>query len=533
MVAALDADVAIIGAGHNGLIAACYLARAGRRVVVLEQSDKPGGGSRTDATIPELPDFRFDTHSVAHNILNITGIPEELDLAGAGLDYVEMDPFAAGFFPDGRVVRFHRSLEQTVEAIAAIDPDSARAYERFVRLADPLVDVSIAGFGLGGSPGRRAAEGLRRLRSLGRGLRRSGGPLQLARDVLGPYGSLLERHLPSDLTRAPVAAFAAHSSAGPHMGGSAFFAIWQAAYHRMGQHHAVGGSQALADALVRRLQALGGEVRSSTSVTRILTSAGRVTGLELADGQLGHGRERPPAEVLAVRDVVAAIDPRTTLLGLLDPPLGGREGVDLAATHRGNAVQMLVHVAVSRLPDYPGARPGDWNGLQSHVDTLDELTRGFLAAEARRLPDPAPTYAFTTSALDDSLAPPGCHTLYLACPCAPFEVEGGWQARREEFAERMLDSMERHAPGFRSTILGMSIRTPADMARELAWPGAHPMVLDISLDQLGPLRPTRALASHRTPVDGLYISGAGTAPVGGIAGLPGKAAAMALLKDGS
>lgn len=512
--------VTVVGAGHNGLVAACYLARAGVDVLVLEQAERAGGGSRTEATVPGLPDYLFDTHSVAHNILNMTAIPAELDLAGAGLRYLEMDPFAAGFFPDGRVVRFHRSLAETVESIAAIDAVEARAYEAFIQRAMPLAETAVVGLQGGSSPGQVWRGLVPRARSGWQAVRRAGGPWGLAQDLVTPYGALLERHLHSDLTRAPVAAFAAHSSAGPNAGGSAFFALWQAAYHRFGQHHALGGSQALIDALLRRLESYGGSVRTRASVRRINAPAGRVTSVELAGG-----------EVLGTRAVVTAMDPKTALLELLDPPMSGPVGRELAATHRGNAVQMLVHLATDRLPAYPGTRRGDWNGLQSHVDRLDDLTRGFQAAEARRLPDPPPTYAFTTSALDGTLAPAGHHTVYLACPCAPFEVEGGWEANAETFAAAMIEQVGHHAPGFRDSILGMSIRTPQAMAEELCWPGAHPMVLDISLDQLAFLRPTRALAGHRTPVDGLYISGAGTAPTGGIAGSPGKAAALALLAD--
>ncbi len=142
-----------------------------------------------------------------------------------------------------------------------------------------------------------------------------------------------------------------------------------------------------------------------------------------------------------------------------------------------------------------------------------------------------PAYTFSPSALDDSLAPQGHHTVYLACPTAPSRLEGGWESAKEAFAERMIDMVECRAPGFRSTIVDRVVRTPEDMAAELRWPGAHPMVLDISLDQLAFLRPTRALASHATPVDGLFITGAGTAPVGGVAGSPGRAAAKAILRD--
>ena len=140
-----------------------------------------------------------------------------------------------------------------------------------------------------------------------------------------------------------------------------------------------------------------------------------------------------------------------------------------------------------------------------------------------------PTYAFTTSALDDTLAPAGRHTMYLACPCAPFTVEGGWERAAEAFAERMIDTVAARVPDFRDTIVGMSVRTPQQMAAELAWPGAHPMVLDITPDQLAWMRPVPALGGHDTPVRGLFVSGAGTAPVGGIAGTPGRATAQRVL----
>jgi len=507
--------VVVVGAGHNGLVAACYLAREGCDVTVLEQSTAPGGGSRTEETVPG---FRFDTHSVAHNMINMTSIPAELRLAAAGLEYQEMEPFAAGFLADGRIVRFHRSIERTVASIAEHDPAESRRYADLMHRAVPLIDVAVAGMSTASTAADAARTAVSRIARLTTAARRFGGPAGLAHALMAPYGGLLRTHLGSDLTRAPISAFAAHSSAGPDLVGGSLYALWQAAYHRFGQWHARGGAQALTDALVTRLQSYGGTVHTGQSVTSINTTGGRVNGVTVQNGQL-----------CAADRVVTAIDPRVALLELCDPPLSGQAAAELAAAHRGNAVQMVVHLATTELPPYRNARAGDWNGLQSHVDTLDELARGFRAAEAEHLPDPVPTYAFTTSALDDTLAPPGQHTVYLACPCAPSIVDGGWAQHGELFAERMIDSMEAHAPGFRDTIVGMSIRTPQLMDSELRWPGAHPMVLDISLDQLAFFRPTRRLASHRTPIEGLFISGGGTAPTGGISGVPGKAAAAAAL----
>jgi hypothetical protein len=172
---------------------------------------------------------------------------------------------------------------------------------------------------------------------------------------------------------------------------------------------------------------------------------------------------------------------------------GGRPG-DVAPTsttiavdelRRGNVVQALVHVATTAPPPYANARPGDWNGLQSYVDRLDDLSAAWIQAEAREMPDRPPLYAFTPSALDPTLAAPGLHTVYLASPAAPAQVSGSWGSREEKFIDRCLDTVERRAPGFRASIVGVTARTPEAMMLTDGWRGAHPMHIDITLDQLG------------------------------------------------
>jgi phytoene dehydrogenase-like protein len=431
-----------------------------------------------------------------------------------------MDPFATGFFRDGRIVRFHRDIEQTVDSIAEHSRADADAYRTFMHRAVPLVKLALAGLESGSTLKGVAGVVGSQLKALAQGVKRAGGPVGLAHDLVMPYGALLQTALPSDLTRAPISSFASHSSAGPHQPGGSFYVFWQAAHHLNGQWHPKGGSQSLTTALVKRLEQWGGEVRTDAVAETIDARGGTARGVTLQTG-----------ERIAASAVITAVDVQTALLRLLDTPLAGQAGADLAAAHRGNAVQLVVHLATDKLPPYPGARPGDWNGLQSHVDTLEELRRGFVAAEAHRLPDPVSTYCFTPSVYDDSLAPAGEHTVYLACPCAPSEVDGGWEDQKEAFADAMVAQVEAHAPGFTDSILARTVRTPTLMAEELRWPGAHPMHLDISLDQLAFLRPTRKLAGHTVPgVQGLYTCGASTAPVGGIAGSRGKAAAPALLK---
>lgn len=510
-------EVVVVGGGHNGLVAACYLARSGMDVLVLEQAGKLGGGSRTDEL---LPGFRFNTHSAAHNIINATDIVAELGLREAGLTYREMDPFSVAVFDDGAIIRFYRSVEATVESIRAVSPPDADRYAAWMRDAMPLISALRPGLEAGAGRARRLRGLPAQAVASGQALARNGGPVGLARLLLSPYGRILEERLATDRVRAPVSAFAAHASASPSAPGSALFGLWQAFYHQVGQWHAVGGSQGLTDALARRLERSGGAARTDALVTRVRRDGDDVRGVELDSG-----------ERIDARWVLTAVEPRTALLDLLDPPLTGRPADELRGAHSGNAVQMLVLLAVTELPRYPDGRPGDWNGLQSYVDSVSSLAAGFAQAEAGRLPDdPVPTYAFTPSALDDTLAPPGRHTVYLACPTAPSALRGGWEAQQEDFADRMVDTVGRRVPGFRATVLDRVIRTPEVMARELRWPGAHPMHLDVSLDQLGLLRPTRRLSSHRTPVRGLFVTGAGTAPVGGVAGTPGRAAARAILK---
>jgi phytoene dehydrogenase-like protein len=286
-----SAPVVIVGGGHNGLVAACYLAKAGRRVLVLEAADKLGGGSRTDETIPG---YLFNTHSAAHNIINMTSIPAELDLAGAGLDYIPMEPFATGVFRDGRIVRFHRDIEQTVASIAEHDKADAEAYRAFMHQAVPLVKTAVTGLESGSSAGGVLKAAGSKIWPLLQGVERSGGPIGLAHDLVTPYGSLLERVLRSDLTRAPVSSFASHSSAGPHQPGGAFYVYWQAAYHLFGQWHPRGGSQALTDALERRLAGWGGEVRTGAPVGRIDAAGGQARAVVLRTASVSRPAPSSP-----------------------------------------------------------------------------------------------------------------------------------------------------------------------------------------------------------------------------------------------
>lgn len=514
-------DVVVIGAGHNGLACACYLARAGLNVLVLERAARIGGAVNTEATIPDAPAYRFDTCSVVHNLINMTSVVEELRLREAGLSYVETDPFTVSFFPDGSVVRFYRSVDRTCQEIARFSERDADAYARFIRLADPVAELSLSVLRRSEDGWSRLREGRRQLH-LGAQLLRRTGPMRLAGDLAGAYGPLLHAWFDTEQARMGLVTLAAHGSLGPDSPGAAFFVFWQAAYHRYGNWHARGGSGALAQALRQRLEAWGGTVCTSAAVERIHVGDG-VEGVTVAGG-----------ERIAVRKVVAAVDPQRALFDLL-----GAEHLDatlarrLRSRHRANAVQFVVHAALDRLPPWRNAPADAWNGLQSVGASVDQVRRNFAEAEAGFAPEAPAVYVYTPSAIDPSVAPPGKHTAYVACASYPAAFADGstWEQRGEVEAHRLLDAVEARAPGFKDSITGLAWRHARDWEREINLPGGHPMHLDITPDQVGPLRPLPELRNHRGPVPGLYLTGAGTAPTGGVSAVPGREAARALLHD--
>lgn len=507
--------VIVAGGGHNGLIAACYLAREGLPVTVLERRDVVGGAVHTSERIPG---FRFDTCSVAHNMINMTNIIEELDLAACGLEYIEMDPFTTALTPDGRAARFYRDLKRTQDDIARVSSAEADAYKAFIERYLPTVAAAVPA--LRGEPLKTIHE--QALGALTVVFRE--GPLRAAQELLSSYGELLRGRLPGDLTRAAIAALAAHATVGPDTPAGAFYVMWQAAYHRYGMYHARGGSGMLATALRRRLEALGGRVETGCGVSGLVIREAEVRGVRLdAGGEMGASA------------VITTVNPRVVLTewlpdGELSPSLLAR----VKAIKTSNAVQFVVHVATDRLPPFRGTEdmPDAWNGMAAMTRDLDQVGAAFADA-ARGAPsgDP-PVYTFTPSAMDDSLAPAGKHTVYLACPAYPGRLATGtWAERGMAEAEKLIAAVEPYAPGFKQSIIDFRPWTPQEMEDEVGLINGHPMQIDLVASQLVMFRPLPGLANYRTPIKDLYLSGAGTRPAGGVLGVPGRNAARALLAD--
>lgn len=508
----------MVGSGHNALICACYLQRAGHQVTVFERSRQLGGAVCTEEL---YPGFRYDVGSSVHIMIHATPVVRELELHRFGLVYMDMDPWAYYPTPDGPHLAFYRDLEKTCDSIARVSPEDAEAYRTFISDWEPLSEAVFASF----QEPPTALALVRRLVGV-RGPRKpAAAGLQ---EIFQSYGDVIERRFRSAPVRAALMWLGAQSGPGPDERASAPFIGWHAVVHRTGAKHPRGGSGMLTQALAKRLVADGGGVRAASEVTSIDISDGRVRGVVLAGG-----------EKVAATRVVSGAHVRTTLLGLVAPEhLSGALREEVAATRVGNGFGMAVRCAAEELPRYAGVPTGEPRdahmGLQLLVRSTETVRRAhaeFLLGQSASEPQ---VIAMTFSAFDPELAPPGKHVVYLWSQYHPYQLTGaeGWDATREREADRICEQLYRFAPNMRGKLLHRHIQSPLDLERRFGLLRGNVMHLEMSLDQMFAFRPTPSLSRYRTPIQGLYLTGASTHPGGGVFGASGHAAARVVLKDG-
>lgn len=522
-------DVAVVGAGHNALVAAAYLARAGMRVAVFERSAHAGGAVQTRDDI--FPGYRIDTGSSAHILIQLTPILRELELHRYGLRYVDCDPW--GWYPleDGRAIEFWRDVDRTCQSIAAVSPADAEAYRSFLREWEPISDAVLRVFLEPPKPARVAW-------SMARSGGFGGGGLAPLQSVLGGYRQLLEARFRHPAVRAAIEWMAAQSGPPPSELGGAPLGGWHGLYHRSGVKRAVGGSGALADALVACIRAHGGEVHTAAPVRRIVLQNGRAVGIAVGDGAepgmpLGAPVRERPARRVHARAVLAGCHVVTTFGRLLaDAPEAAALRERVMQLRVGNGFGMILRCTTAELPRYAGApadgSPGPMHrGLQllcPPAPYLDHAYADFLRGEPAR--EPA-VVAMTWTAVDPRLAPPGKHLLFAWAQYHPYALAGSarWEDIREREAERILAAVGRFAPNVPGCVEQVLIQTPADLEREHGLFNGNVMHLEMSLDQMFFFRPLPELAQYRTPIPGLFLTGASTHPGGGVFGASGRSAA--------
>jgi phytoene dehydrogenase-like protein len=521
-------DDVVVGAGHNGLICACYLAQAGRRVLVLERRHIVGGAVCTEEIVPG---YRFDVGSSAHIMFRSTPIMAELNLAAHGLEYVEMDPW--GFYPlpgTDQSISFYRDLEKTCASIAQVSPRDGEAYRKFIEHFAELNEGIFETFLKPPSPGTIFGTIFKRNLFKGRS-RKLWSSLDTTRQLMTSYGRLIEETFESEAVRTALFWLAAQSGPPPDEIATGDLVGWTAMIHRHGAWRAKGGSGALTQALARCLQALGGEIVTEAPVTGIGAAAGQ-----------GRARfeVRTPVAGYATRNVIAACHVQTTFLQLLDPALCPPELRHRVSHLRvGNGFGMIVRHAVSELPRYAG-QPVDARGVSPCHSSLQLLcpSRAHLRSAyldyLRGTPPANPAVlAMTFSALDPTLAPPGKHVLFTWAQYHPYELSNGenWDDIAAREADKIYEAMCAYAPNMRGALIDRYIQTPLEIERKLALPRANVMHLEMSLDQMFFFRPLPELSTYKTHLPGLYLTGASTHPGGGVFGASGRNAAQVILRD--
>ncbi|XP_053245500.1 pyridine nucleotide-disulfide oxidoreductase domain-containing protein 2 isoform X5 [Podarcis raffonei] len=536
-------------ARHNGLVAAAYLQKGGLKTAVLERRHLVGGATVTEEIIPG---FRFSRASYLLSLLR-PQIYSELELKRHGLKVLPRDPYSyTPLLEDARAGKAPRSLllgnnmADTQSQIAQFSVKDAQAFpkyeefmNRLVSAIDPLLDtcpLDVAGFSQGS-----LLQKLRALRGL-RALIRAGFTLgkqlpQYYQVLTAPISKILALWFESEPLKATLATDAVIGAmAGPHTPGSGYVLL----HHVMGElegrqgawGYVAGGMGALSQALANAATALGAEIFTEKAVAQILLSSdGKAQGVCLQDG----------TEVKS-RLVLSNASLQLTFLELTPQEQLPPEFVQRISQFDSRSPVTKINVAVDRLPDFraaPNARDGcplPHHQCSIHLNCEDmQLLHQAFEDACQGRPSSRPMIELCIpSALDPTLAPPGCHVVSLFTQYTPYTLAGAkqWDDReREDYADRVFDCVEAYAPGFKASVIGRDVLTPPDLERIFGLPGGNIFHGAMSLDQLYFARPVPSYSSYRSPVEGLYLCGSGAHPGGGVMGAAGRNAARMALED--
>ncbi|MHB8811654.1 MAG: phytoene desaturase family protein [Steroidobacteraceae bacterium] len=510
-------DCIVIGAGHNGLTCAAYLARAGRRVLVLEAAEQAGGAA---GTLEFAPGFRAS--SCAHLLHLMPGwLLEELGLARQGLRMAaeRMTTVALSGAGALRIPLDADSAAQDLdEADARAFQDYAVTMKRLARALRPLLEAVPPRLGSGAWRDRLALLGLgARLRLLGRADLR-----ELLRIAGMCVHDLLDEHFESPLLKGALAFDAVlGTNLGPRSPGSVFTLLYRLA---AGDGAAgspaqpVGGLGALTDALARSATGAGAELRFAAPVARMIVTEDSAAGVILESG-----------ERLEAGCVVSSADPRTTFLRLL-----GAEHLDAGFVRRVSHLRTLgmtakLHLALERMPRFAALAGAAPTGRLVFAPSPRAVEQAFNDAKYGKFSAAPLLEVIVPTAVDPGLAPPGQHVLSAVVQYAPYTVAGGWDGQREQFLDSILQTLEAHAPGLRDSVRAAELLTPQDIEARFRISGGHWHHAELALDQFFMVRPVVGAAQYRAPVRGLFLCGAGCHPGGGVMGLAGHNAARQIL----
>jgi phytoene dehydrogenase-like protein len=519
-------DAVVVGGGHNGLVSAAYLARAGRRTLVLERRHVLGGAAVTEEL---FPGFRYSVCSYVVSLLR-PEIIRELDLPRHGLELLPLD----GTFtpmPDGDHLWRSSDHARTRREIYRHSPLDAEAYEdyaramvemaRFVKPILSMVPPDPYGFDL---------PGLWRLGGLAQRFRRL--PLQRRHDLVQlmtmSAADMLDRWFETDVLKATLAASGIIGTfLGVRSPGTAYVLL----HHYMGEIDGAfrswgfsrGGTGAISLAIAGAAREAGAEIRTRAPVARIKTRNGRAVGVVLEGG-----------EEIDAKVVLSSADPRVTFVRLCEPGTLDASFLAEVQRYRFRGSSGKVNLALDALPDF-SALPGPGPHLRGAISispSVDYMERAYDEAKYGDFSKRPYLDVVIPSLTDPSLAPPGRHVMSCFVQYAPYHLrEGSWDEKREAFGDAVVDTLAEHAPNLKRIILHRQVLTPLDLEREWGLSEGNIFQGELSLDQLFFLRPVPGWARYRTPLANLYMCGSAAHPGGGIMGAPGRLAALEVLAD--
>ncbi|HZG40903.1 MAG TPA: NAD(P)/FAD-dependent oxidoreductase [Nodosilinea sp.] len=536
-------DVILIGAGHNALICAAYLLKAGYSVLLLEKNSTPGGAATTEEIMPEqAPGFHFNLCAIDHAFIHLGPVVQELELHKYGLEYLFCDPLVFCPHPDGKYFFAHKSVEKTCQEIARFSPRDAQKYQGYTDFWDRLTSAVTPIFN---APPKSIFDiltnySLTNLKDLVSLLGSDRENLDLIRTLFTSAEDVIEETFEAEFLRAPLARLASELSVPPSQKTSAIGGMMMAMRHHPGVARPRGGTGALTTALVRLVTSLGGKILTDQPVTKILIDKGRAEGVRGANGQ----------EYRASKGVISSLDAKRVFLQLVDAAdinradAQLRDRIERRVTSHNDAI-LKIDCALSELPrfEFHQHRDDYWTGAVLIADSVDHVELAHSDPHIGRIPDENPSmYAVIPSVLDPSLAPPGQHTLWIEF-FAPYAIKGaegtgvkgtGWtEERKNQVADRVLNKLATYAPNLKSAIIARRVESPAEISERLGVEKGNYYHFDMTMDMMMPFRPLPEIANYQTPIEHLFLTGAGTHPGGSISGMPGRNCARRFLQQQS
>lgn len=532
-------DVVIIGAGHNGLVCAAYLLKAGHSVLLLEKRPHPGGGATTEEIMPkEAPGFNFNLCAIDHEFIHLGPVVEELELEKHGLEYLFCDPVVFCPNPDGKYFLAHKSVEKTCAEIARYNERDAKKYAEFI---DYWQRVTKAITPMFNAPPKSILDivgnyGLKNIQDL---LSVIGGvdkALDLFRNMLTSPEDLLNEWFDSEFLKAPLARLASELGAPPSQKTIAIGAMMMSLRHNPGMARPRGGTGALVKALLKVVQGKGGVVLCDQDVQQVIVDDGTAVGVRVAGGK----------EYRATKGVISNIDARRLFLQMVDP--GDIHSADPDLRERlerrivnNNETILKIDCALSEVPRFEKFDHKDEYLIGSVLiaDSVAHVEESHSLATMGHIPDSNPSmYLDVPTVLDPSMAPSGKHTLWIEF-FAPYQIAGaegtglkgtGWTDElKNKVADRVIDKLADYAPNIKNAIMARSVESPAELGERLGAYKGNYYHVDMTLDQMVFFRPLPEIANYKTPIDNLYLTGAGTHPGGSISGMPGRNCARVFL----